>query len=215
MDSVDRFGSGGRARDAAIRSAVRADAADGRQDPDFVARADAAVGAAIAHELNVSLGKVGRRQRFEAVVLDPFKQCLQIVRVNILATSNQAPSPPRSASRICVPHRRAEDRGPQTCGPVRLPREREPVPPCTRPFDRRQAASTRQQHRHPGRGEWRRALAALPACEPLHPSGTVSWINGQRPALDKRAQLGAVRHDGPRGSISGDPNGFHRISTRY
>ena len=68
---------------------MRGDAADGRDHPDLVARADAAVGAAIAHELNVSLGKVGRRQRFEAVVLDPFKQCLQIVRVNILAKSNR------------------------------------------------------------------------------------------------------------------------------
>ena len=88
------------------------DAADRRQHPDFIARADPAVGAAIALErgrprLRQRLG----RRRAPAIAFDSAEQRLEIVRMDMLARRN---SPRGAADRPAeLAHRLARRDRPQ------------------------------------------------------------------------------------------------------
>jgi hypothetical protein len=74
----------------ALRSA--ADAADGAKNPDLVARADATVGAPVAHERQGLCGRGGRAldSRRESIFIDPRKQRREIVGVDV-CTAQSAP----------------------------------------------------------------------------------------------------------------------------
>src|SRR6185369_17670567 len=73
----------------ALRSA--ADAADRAKNPDLVARADATVGAPVAHERQGLCGRGGRAldSRYESIFIDPRKQRREIVGVDVRTACNR------------------------------------------------------------------------------------------------------------------------------
>ncbi len=95
-----------RIREASDPLGRPADTADRTQNPDFVARADAAVRTPVSQErtvLSCDLRRIGS-ERFEAVAVEPRKQRLHVVRVDVGTDTNlrrRAPDRPAvSAHRL-------------------------------------------------------------------------------------------------------------------